>query len=173
MTNTTFNTLPDITSKQVIPPEALLRHWQGHRLLTRRVIEAFPEEHLFAFAIGGMRPFALMAMEMIGLASSGIKGIATGSWHSLQELFHHSDELKPATQTELLQLWDEVTFLIDTFWPQIPARHFQEMVSAFGQYEGRVYELILYWIDNEVHHRGQGYVYLRSLGIEPPAFWDR
>jgi len=27
--------------------------------------------------------------------------------------------------------------------------------------------------DNEIHHRGQGYVYLRSLGTEPPPFWER
>ncbi|MGB4400232.1 MAG: DinB family protein [Daejeonella sp.] len=26
--------------------------------------------------------------------------------------------------------------------------------------------------DNETHHRAQAYVYLRALGIEPPAFWD-
>ncbi|MGZ5248500.1 MAG: DinB family protein [Flavitalea sp.] len=32
---------------------------------------------------------------------------------------------------------------------------------------------MFYFIDNEIHHRGQGYVYLRSLGIEPPFFWDR
>ena len=32
---------------------------------------------------------------------------------------------------------------------------------------------ILCAIDNEIHHRGQGYVYLRALGIEPPAFYDR
>jgi uncharacterized damage-inducible protein DinB len=36
-----------------------------------------------------------------------------------------------------------------------------------------VYFFILYWIDNEIHHRGQAYVYLRSLGIEPPHFWER
>jgi uncharacterized damage-inducible protein DinB len=28
-------------------------------------------------------------------------------------------------------------------------------------------------IDNEIHHRGQGYVYLRALGIEPPPFCER
>jgi uncharacterized damage-inducible protein DinB len=33
--------------------------------------------------------------------------------------------------------------------------------------------MILYAIDNEIHHRGQAYVYLRVLGIEPPAFFDR
>lgn len=32
---------------------------------------------------------------------------------------------------------------------------------------------LLYMIDNEVHHRAQGFVYLRALGIEPPAFYER
>jgi uncharacterized damage-inducible protein DinB len=46
--------------------------------------------------------------------------------------------------------------------------------SGFGmKYPGVVHDLILYVIDNEIHHRGQGYVYLRALGIEPPAFYDR
>ena len=31
----------------------------------------------------------------------------------------------------------------------------------------------IYTIDNEIHHRGQGYVYLRALGLEPPAFYER
>ena len=41
-----------------IPADALLDHWQGHRRVTRRVIEAFPEDALFNYSIGGMRPFA-------------------------------------------------------------------------------------------------------------------
>ena len=28
-------------------------------------------------------------------------------------------------------------------------------------------------VEHEIHHRGQGYVYLRSLGVEPPPFWER
>jgi uncharacterized damage-inducible protein DinB len=55
----------------------------------------------------------------------------------------------------------------------IPSERFQEIDVAFGMYEGTGFYTIFYWIDNENHHRGQGYVYLRSLGIEPPAFWDR
>jgi uncharacterized damage-inducible protein DinB len=31
----------------------------------------------------------------------------------------------------------------------------------------------MYFLDNEIHHRGQGYVYLRELGVEPPAFYQR
>ncbi|WP_245808378.1 DinB family protein [Deinococcus hopiensis] len=34
-------------------------------------------------------------------------------------------------------------------------------------------ESVLYGIDNEIHHRGQGDVYLRALGVEPPAFYSR
>ena len=57
--------------------------------------------------------------------------------------------------------------------PAIPAARFQEVDTAFGQWKMTIYELLLYIRDNEIHHRGQGYAYLRSLGIEPPPFWER
>ena len=37
------------TTTTFITPEALLKHWEGHRRLTRRVIDAFPEDQLFTF----------------------------------------------------------------------------------------------------------------------------
>jgi uncharacterized damage-inducible protein DinB len=74
---------------------------------------------------------------------------------------------------ELLRLWDESTEEIDRLWPQIAPSRFRETITAFGQYEGTVHSLLLYVIDNEIHHRGQGYVYLRALGLEPPPFWER
>ena len=46
-------------------------------------------------------------------------------------------------------------------------------LTAFGQFPGALHDLILYVIDNEIHHRGQGYVYLRALGLEPPPFYER
>lgn len=152
----------------VITPENLLKHWQGHRQLTRRVIEAFPEDKLFSYSIGGMRTFAELALEMINMAGPGVKGVATGSWEKFE-----ADSPNPKTKEELLKAWDNTTSEIDSYWPQIPAGRFQEMDVAFGQYEGPVYWTLFYFIDNEIHHRGQGYVYLRSLGIAPPPFWDR
>jgi uncharacterized damage-inducible protein DinB len=154
-------------------PEAILEHWQGHRRLTRRVIEAFPEDKLFSFSVGGMRPFAQLALEFIGMAAPGIEGVLTGEWRISEELDHHTNSNPPQTKTELLQRWDEVTAKIDRLWPNIPVERFTEQDTAFGQYEGPVYSFIQYFIDNEIHHRGQGYVYLRVLGIEPPAFYDR
>lgn len=149
-----------------ITAEALLEHWQGHRRLTRRVIEAFPEEQLFRFSIGSMRPFGAMALELISIAEPMIRGIVTGEWN---ELVH--DDKRP--KEEILRLWDEGTSKINALWPQIPAERFQETMTAFGKYPGRVHDLVPYAIDNEIHHRGQGYVYLRGLGIEPPPFHER
>jgi uncharacterized damage-inducible protein DinB len=157
----------------VITPEALLDHWQGHRRLTRKVIEAFPEDKLFNYSVGGMRTFSQLVMEFLGMAVPGLKGIITGKWQRIEEMPHRSHVGVPATKKELLERWDEATEEINTLWPQIPPKRFQETDKAFGQWEGPGYFFILYWIDNEIHHRGQGYVYLRSLGIEPPAFWDR
>lgn len=160
-------------NNNIISPEVLLEHWQGHRRVTRRVIEAFPEDKLFSFSIGGMRPFSDLSLEFLGMASPGIHGVLTGEWKMVEELDYHAGVNLPKTKKELLQRWDEVTEKIDRLWPQVPPRRFTEPDRAFGQYEGPVYSFILYWIDNEIHHRGQGYVYLRALGVEPPAFWDR
>lgn len=157
----------------VITAQALLSHWQGHRVLTRRVIEAFPEEELFTYSVGGMRPFATLAMEMIDLAGPGMHGLVTGEWDDTGELPHHTGNGMPESKAALLALWDEITDALNHLWPELQPHRFNETVLAFNQYEGLVHEVIMYWIDNEIHHRGQGYVYLRALGIEPPAFWDR
>lgn len=161
------------TTAAVITLDALFTHWQGHRDLTRRVIEAFPEKELFNHSIGGMRPFSELAMEMIDLANFGIQGVVTGQWKGINELPHSTKIGMPETKDELLALWDETTQQINRLWPMLNLERFQESILAFGAYQGPIWGVVFYWIDNEIHHRGQGYVYLRSLDIAPPAFWDR
>lgn len=153
---------------QLITSTELLAHWQGHRALTRRAIEVFPEEAFFTHTIGGMRTFADMVMELLGIAGPGIKEIATGISAPLEEHFEHGNK-----KEEYLKHWDMATDEINTFWSQIKEEQFQEKIKIFGQYEGTVWSSIFYFMDNEIHHRGQAYVYLRSLGIEPPAFYER
>ena len=153
-------------STPFINPDALLAHWQGHRRLSRRVIDAFPDDKLFTFSVGGMRPFGALALEMIGMAVPMARGAASGEWST-------AISRDPRPKPDLLRLWDEQTEQLNSVWPQIPPPRFQETLTAFGQFTDRLHNLILYVIDNEIHHRGQGYVYLRALGIEPPAFYDR
>jgi uncharacterized damage-inducible protein DinB len=150
----------------VLTADRLLAHWQGHRRLTRKLVEAFPEDQLFTFSVGGMRPFGGLALELLSMAEPTARGVATGEWAT-------SFDDKPTTKAEILRRWDESTRAIDELWATIPPERFGEHMVAFGQYPGLGIDLLLYIIDNEVHHRGQGYVYLRALGVAPPAFWER
>ena len=159
--------MPTPAAACFISPDALLVHWQGHRRLTRRVIEAFPEDQLYTFSIGSMRSFGALALEMLVMATPSVRGVVTQKWAE----FETSRAERP--KQEVLRLWDDATEEINTLWPQIPPERFCETMTAFGQYTGVVRDLFLYVIENEVHHRGQGYVYLRALGIEPPPFYDR
>lgn len=149
-----------------VTTDALLEHWQGHRRLTRRLIEAYPEEQLFTYSIGGMRTFGELALELLSMAAPMVRGVVSGDWNTSWDR-----EARP--KEEILRLWDQSTEDLNTLWAQIPSGRFQEEMVAFGQYPGRASDLILYVIDNEIHHRGQGYVYLRSLGVEPPPFYER
>ena len=153
--------------------DAILDHWQGHRRLTRSVIIAFPEKDLFEYCIGGMRPFDEMIKEIISVADAGMQELFTGTTTPINELGHHSGRSFAHTKEELLNAWDDLTYKIDSLWPLIPRQRFQEVMKIFGAFEGVTSDIIFYWIDNEIHHRAQGFVYLRALEIEPPAFWDR
>src|SRR6201985_2062531 len=97
--------------------DQVLTHWQGHRKLTRRVIEAFPEDKLFQYSVGGMRPFAEMAWEFIRMAVPIVNGVSTGKWEEFKGT-------KPTTKSELLHLWDAQTAELDEKFPKIPLHRF-------------------------------------------------
>jgi uncharacterized damage-inducible protein DinB len=155
-------------SKPLVTKEDLLKNWQGNRALTRRVMEAFPEKELFEFSIGGMRSFGELIKELLAIAVPGMHQIVTGEMTAF-------DEKKNAlnTKEELLKAWDEATVKINEYWSKVKPEQFHETINLFGQYEFPAIDSITYFVENEIHHRGQGYVYLRALGIQPPFFWER
>lgn len=152
---------------EIITSEELLKHWQGHRVLTRKTIEKFPEKELFEFSIGGMRTFSDLVKELLAISVPGLEGIVNDS----MEAYNHNLDLD--TKEALLARWDKDTPLIDELFNKISKDRFKDLHNLFGEYKFPVIENIQYFIDNEIHHRAQGYVYLRALGIEPPFFWDR
>ena len=89
-----------VNETSVLSSEKLLEHWQGHRRLTRRMIEAFPEDKLFSFSVGSMRPFSEMVKEFLRMAEPIVNGVATGKW------IDKGDLGSPRTKAELLALWD-------------------------------------------------------------------
>ena len=159
------------TTSTFITPDALLEHLQGHRRLTRRVIEAFPEDQLFAFEPASpMRPFGALVLEVIHMVVPTLEGLATGRWNNPDW-----DEIARSrtTKADVLALWDETTEQIQARWPALPETVFREVHNVFGYMTEPGSTVVLYLVDNEIHHRAQGYVYLRLLGIEPPAFPER
>ncbi len=151
----------------VLTRDQLLEYWLGQRRVTRRTIEAFPDDEAFrSFSIGGMRPIAELVNEFLGMSVPTLKGIVSGEWPWEQRE-------APSTREDALSRWDDDTKQIEALWPQIPEGRFQETDTAFGQWTMPVWDLLFYIIDNEIHHRGQAYVYLRALGVEPPQFPDR
>ena len=152
----------------LLTPETLLRHWQGHRRLTRRVIEAFPEDQLFAFSVGGMRPFGALAWEMVTTTTYLLNALQSDRW-GWEGM---SREERPQERAALLSAWDDLTARIDAEILGVSAERMStEKDVPFGRQTPT--SATFYIIDNEIHHRGQGYVYLRALGVQPPAFYER
>jgi hypothetical protein len=112
----------------VLTLDQLLEHWLGHRRVTRRTIEAFPDDEAFTtFSVGGMRPFAVLVNEFLQMAVPTLTGIVSGEWPA-------ESQDPPATREEALQRWDADTERIEALWPQIPEGRFQETDTAFGQW---------------------------------------
>ncbi len=152
----------------ILTASQLLRWWTGHRQLTRRVLEAFPDEEFSTFSIGGMRTAADMAHELLQLGGALAHGIATGEWPD-----EYQSENPITDKTEMLAAWDADLERISRAVPGISDDSFGSEHNAYGLFKSSGINQLLYSIDNEAHHRGQMYVYLRALGIEPPAFYKR
>jgi hypothetical protein len=149
-----------------ITSDSILSHWQNHRKLTREVIKAFPEDKLFKYSLSGMRSFAILVKEMICVSDSGIQYLFQDI--PVSEPARYSGMTFANTKKELLNLWDDVTYKIDVLWPLIPQQRFHKVTAIPESCVKTASEIILSWIDNEIHHRAHGYLYLRSLKIELP-----
>ena len=171
MTNMLGDEVPSAAvagSPRVLTVADILAHWQGHRRLTRRVIEAFPEDRLFSFtAAPPMRTFGELALELWGMTGYHLKGLTTDDWS-----WQPPEASGLNTRAAVLQAWDAQTPQLDSAFAGVEPGWFttpQDM--AWGRFSPQ--QSVAYAVDNEIHHRGQGYVYLRALGLEPPPFFEQ
>ncbi|CAN5584769.1 DinB family protein [soil metagenome] len=152
---------------ELLTPDALLEHWEGHRRLTLRVLEAFPEEELFGYSPAApMRPFGGMVAEIINVEKVLVNALLTGEWR-----FENAQEF--TSKGDLLEACAQVRGETRARWPELKPARLLEIGPVPLPKPLSPLEDFLYMIDNEIHHRAQGYVYLRLLGIEPPAFFER
>ena len=59
----------------------LLEYWQSHQRVTKRTIELFPDDQLFAFQPAPpMRSFGELMLEVIRTLEPNLRGWTTGEW---------------------------------------------------------------------------------------------
>jgi uncharacterized damage-inducible protein DinB len=157
------------TKRMALDADTLLAYWLGHRRLTRRTIDAFPEHALFTHHAPGMRSFGAMIHEVDTLLPVALQGAVEGAWRWPREYASST----PAGKADLLAAFDVATADLERDLPRIPTERFLAVDRPLPSREEPVVLTLLYFLDNEIHHRAQGFVYLRELGIEPPAFHRR
>src|SRR5690554_6726843 len=140
----------------VLNTKHFLTNWLGHRDLTRRVLAAFPEEDFVSFSIGGMRTPSDLAHELIQTGVKMVRGVATGDFGT------YLMENPYANQAQVLAAWDEDTAAIAQEFPALTEGQLATVYSTFGDsFVASGLQQLQYVVDNEIHHRGQLYVYLR------------
>ena len=161
-----MNSAPETIAPQataLVTPESMLKHWQGHRSITRKTIEMFPEEHLFTFQPAPpMRSFGALMIEVLGLIEPTVKGVQISD-------FSYGEFGKITSKAALLEAWDANTITLDAGIKGISSTRWLEVVTVYGSKQS-MFGFVDYLLENEIHHRSQGYVYLRLLGLEPPFF---
>ena len=153
---------------ELVTKQEWLENWQANRRLTRKVIEAFPEKELFEFSVGGMRSFSKIVDELLYIGVVSLEQISENKVIP----FENHEGYAGKTKTEILANWDKLTEQIETFFANTPSERFREEFNLFGMFNYLIIHNLDYLLQNEIHHRGQGYVYLRMLNIEPPAFYS-
>jgi len=145
--------------------EQFVNHFQGHRRLTIRTIQAFPATELFSYKVEPLRSFGEMMNEVLAVEAYTFNGIRSGKW-----VWQPGEQ---ADSKEGLLAAFEQAAARSTAWAQLSLERVEAVETDNWQLTWSNRERLLYMLDNEIHHRAQGYVYLRLLGLEPPAFYQR
>jgi uncharacterized damage-inducible protein DinB len=146
--------------------EQFYDHWQGHRRLTIRTVEAFPEDKLFSYKVEPMRTYGEIVNEIIGVETYTLDGIVSGNW-----AWKQGEAL--TSKDALLASFAQRENSAKELWSKLTSERVQAVEKDAMDLTWSNRDRLLYMLDNEIHHRAQGYVYLRLLGIEPPTFCQR
>ena len=145
---------------------------EDNRRLTNHVANAIIQAGAVdKVLVEGMRPFRELILEILGVERFTVRGLAFDKW----EYEALPDNLRTSPIEEVLELGRNIRAETRKLWPDIPAEEFTKLRPSPTPFipEGTAIGRLTYALENEIHHRGQGYVYLRLLGQVPPAFYIR
>jgi uncharacterized damage-inducible protein DinB len=142
--------------------DAILKYWENVRKLTLRVFDLFPAEQFVFKPVNNVRSVAEQFDHILICELYARIGMLTGVWDKTP----FSGERDLGRNKLRDKLYDENKKTLGLF-RMLPEGQFMKIYDTpFGALSG---EAVIYeTIDEEIHHRGNLYIYLRLLGIEPP-----
>jgi uncharacterized damage-inducible protein DinB len=140
----------------------IAKYWGNVRALTLAVLDRFPGDKMEFRPIGGIRTVSEQCCHIAAVERYIRRGLTEGDWELAAK---QKGELpsKDAIRDTLLREHNETANVLRVL-PDSLLEGFHQ--TKFGRLTGE--SIIYVGIDEEIHHRGNLYIYLRLLGIEPP-----
>jgi uncharacterized damage-inducible protein DinB len=141
---------------------AIIKYWDNVRRLTLEVLEHFPDDALSFRPIPTVRSAAEQFDHILEVEIYTRKGLISDNWDSAPKPSLGNSDMQSLSR--MLRTEHETT---STMLRALPPKAFDRRYQTkFGTItcEGLIYLAI----DEEIHHRGNLYVYLRLLDIVPP-----
>jgi len=141
---------------------AIIKYWENVRKLTLKLFEMFPEDTFDFRPVETVRSVAEQFDHILVVELYTRIGIITGEWNMAP--FSMERDIGRTNLRNKLYSEHKKTIGMLRLLPE--GRFMRIYDTPFGELTG---EAIIYEaIDEEIHHRGNLYVYLRILGIKPP-----
>ena len=138
---------------------------------TLLAVRSLPKEHLEWKPTGGVHSIADWLRHIAQREDWWIQAVVLG-----QERFTLRRNAKLAELPEMLTYLEDTRAATERLLLEWPAETLRELreVATRGGWTGSRRQVSLHWImahqfDHERHHRAQIYLYLRLMGLEPPA----
>jgi uncharacterized damage-inducible protein DinB len=150
--------------------QQMLKEWERAKMYTQQYLDAMPADKYGFRAVDSIRSFSEQMLHLAH-ANAGLISIGTGTTFP----FSTQDIEKSSTA----QSKDSVIYYVNTSYDfaikSIKNMDFKRLneIVTFDLPRGRRSEMRLAWLlkafEHQTHHRGQCTIYIRLLGIRPPA----
>ena len=154
----------------------IVTYWNNVRSVTMRFLDAFPADQLAFRPVDTVFSARQQFQHLIASQAMFVRGWTTGTWDFpwrdgqwvATDLVDEAFETLPG----LRRFYADTHQQAMQFLLALPVRDGSRTCATHvGTLS--IDAMALYAIDEEIHHRAQLGIYLRCLGIQPPAFVQR
>jgi uncharacterized damage-inducible protein DinB len=150
------------TGTEIMDKKNMLRYWRNVRRLTLKLLDEFPVDSFDFRPAPEIMTVSQIFKHIIQVEIYIREGFLTDEWKQPSDIAHSLFEKEMIR--DKLKLENRKT--IELLSEEPDGRFMKVRPTPFGELSGEI--LIQVAIDEEIHHRGNLYTYLRCLGKIPP-----